>query len=304
MHLPPPAINRIQQLLIFLLQGAPPQLARPGQLSFIGVEFLVQDHESPDLRISRQRLVDRAQLAADNVVHFLALRQIDISGEGDAPLLRPARDILKIDHDDRRDEIHIGAADSHHVLHVGAEFAAALDVLRAELFAGRQLNQVLDALQVDQVARLLVHVARVAGVIPALDIERLAGLLGPLVVAFETRSGADEDLLILRDLDLDPRHDDADRLEAHVPAQMHRAEGFGRAVELPQLNADGAEETDNIRAQHRARRQHIARPRQPQLVAQRLEDGVFAQPAQQAQRRRNRLMLVFQINRAISDRHE
>ena len=151
---------------------------------------------------------------------------------------------------------------------------------------------------------LLIHVAGIARVVPTLAIQRFAGLLRLLVIAFEARFGADQNLLILGDLDLDAGHDHTHRLEAHIAAQVHRAEGLGRAVKLPQFNPDRAEEADNIRTQHRPRRQHIPRPRQAELVPQRLKNRVLAQPARQSQRRRNCAVFIFQVDSPIGDRHE
>ena len=61
---------------------------------------------------------------------------------------------------------------------------------------------------------------------------------------------------------------------------------------------------NNITAQHGAGRQHVAGADQTQLVPQGFKDGILPQPAQQAQHRRDRKMLVFEVYGAVGDRHK
>ncbi len=65
------AIERVDQIGEFLVDDLAADLAGAGQLSVVGVEFLVQDQEAVDLatrqhRVGRDRAVDLFHMALDH----------------------------------------------------------------------------------------------------------------------------------------------------------------------------------------------------------------------------------------------
>ena len=65
--------------------------------------------------------------------------------------------------------------------------------------------------------------------------------------------------------------------------------GLGRAVDLLQVDAEGAEEAERVGAERRAAGQAPARIAQAQLVAHRAVDQELAEPIAEPGRQRNRL---------------
>ena len=136
----------------------------------------------------------------------------------------------------------------------------------------------------------LVEEAGVAGVDPAV-LDRLPRRLGVLEVALEDAGAAEQYLARLRDLDLHPRHRGADRVEPDVTVPLHGHEhaGLGHAVELLDVDADGAEEDEDLGAEGLAGRVGDADAPHPQVVAQRPADEQATQGRQQPRQQRQRL---------------
>ena len=81
-----------------------------GQLAIVGIEFLVQDQEAPDLRTGQRRVfrqvaIDRGDIAGNQIVDFVAAGEVGIAGVSDAAPLRPVADRIEIDIDEARGEI-------------------------------------------------------------------------------------------------------------------------------------------------------------------------------------------------------
>src|SRR5204863_6609540 len=79
-----------------------------------------------------------------------------------------------------------------------------------------------------------VDLTQVTGVKPALGVERLSGLLGPVIIALHDVGAAHADLAVYGDLHLNLRQDRTDRAEtcpAGTAAGDHRS-GLGQAVPL------------------------------------------------------------------------
>src|SRR5208282_6771769 len=97
-------IERIDQGFETLADDAAAHFARAREFAVIGVQFLVQDQETADLRASEMRF--RRQVAVHlgyairyQIVHRLLRRQLLIAGRGDATLLGPISDRFGVDVD-------------------------------------------------------------------------------------------------------------------------------------------------------------------------------------------------------------
>ena len=115
----------------------------------------------------------------------------------------------------------------------------------------------------------VVDLGDVAGAEPAVRAEHLSGRLGVLEVALEDRLAADQQLPVLRQLDLDARQRPADRAEAVGLVRVRRSGGraLGQPVALDQEDVDRVEELGDLGRERRA-----AGDRQPQPAAEPLLD--------------------------------
>jgi len=111
------AIDRVDDVAVFLADHAAAHLAGAGQLAVIGVQLLVQQQEAADALRLRQAGIHRLDLAADQAIDLLARRQVGVGGEGDAALLRPFRDDREADADDRR-QVRPAMAQDHRLADV------------------------------------------------------------------------------------------------------------------------------------------------------------------------------------------
>ena len=106
----------------------------------------------------------------------------------------------------------------------------------------------------------VVELADVAGVEPAVRVDRLGGRLGLVVVALHDVRAARQDLAVLGDLHLDARHRPPDRAEAPAAAAVDADDrrGLRQAVALVDLHAGADEELRELARERRAARDREA----------------------------------------------
>jgi hypothetical protein len=123
------------------------------------------------------------------------------------------------------------------------------DVVRGEHGAVGQLAHILGAVDDLQVA-IGVEKPGVAGHEITLGIDRFGGGVGALVVFLEQHRPLDQHLAVVGNLDLDAGRRQPDRIGLDRPIRLQTdvGAGFGLAVELLEVDADGAVEAEQIGA--------------------------------------------------------
>src|SRR5690349_1745645 len=119
-----------------------------------------------------------------------------------------------------------------------------------------------------------ISIAAVARMEPPFFVQRFGGFLSILEIAAERRAAAYPDFAIRTKLHFHTRRSRANGGKLYVAVVVHRRRlDFRRAVQILQLGAHRAEETQHVRAECRSRRKRMAHPRHTDLVSQRLEDS-------------------------------
>ena len=133
----------------------------------------------------------------DQVLHRLRPGQAGVVAERDVAVLGELLDVLEVDHDDRR---QVGAlvADHDRVGDVGRELQLVLELARRDVLAAGGDDDVLHPVGDPEVAVAVLH-ADVAGVQPAVGIDRLGRLLRLVEVAHEDVPAAHQQLARSRD---------------------------------------------------------------------------------------------------------
>src|SRR5207302_2759382 len=95
-------IERLDEALVTLGDDAAAHLAGAGQFAVIGVQFLVQYQEAPDLRggeagLRSEVAVGLLDATLDQIVDQLVAGQLLVGGISKAAPLRPVADRLEID---------------------------------------------------------------------------------------------------------------------------------------------------------------------------------------------------------------
>ena len=157
-------------------------------------------------------------------------------------------------------------ADHHRLADVRAELQLVLDEGRREPRAVGEPQDVGEPVDHDQVAPV-VHEARVPRAQPAVT-DRLRRGLGILVVAEEDVLACDEDLAALGDAHARPRRGLAQRLGADIGVGVQHADArrLGLAVHLLEVEPNGPEEPEDLRAEGGAARVGVADAREAELV--------------------------------------
>ena len=266
-------VQRVDQHRVLLGDEAATHLARARQLVVVGIELLVQDQEPLHLRIGETGLAGELGIhlldaAADQLVHGGLRRKIGVAGVGNAAPLGPVADRADVDVDERAHAVAVGA-EHDRFLDVREELELVLDVVRREHRAGRELADVLRAID-DLQLTARVDEAGVAGVEVAVGVDRLGGRIGPLVVLLQQHRPAHQHLARVGDLELDAgrRLADGVEMDAAVRLQAHVRACLGRAVELLQVDADRTVEAEQVRPDRSARRVGDANARHAEHVAQ------------------------------------
>src|SRR5690606_35302257 len=222
-----PRIERLHERSVLLADEPAPHLPRAGELAVVGVEFLVQDEEPVDLRVGELRVLRQIGV---NALHALAHELVDlrlggevgVAGVGQVAPLGPVPHRLGVDVDEGADTV-AAVPEADRLAHERKELQLVLEVLRCEERAVGEAADILHAVDDLHVA-VLVEVAGVARVVPALGVQRLEGGLRVLVVLLEKPGAADEELALRRELELDPRHRGPDRVGPHLAVRLHADE--------------------------------------------------------------------------------
>src|SRR5580765_234476 len=280
-------IQGVDQRAVLLADVAPAHLARTRQLAVVGVELLVKDEEAPDLRTAEGRIagevaVDRLDATAQKVVHGGLRSEVDVPGVRQAALLGPVADRLHVDVDDGADHFAL-VPEADGFLDVGKELELVLEIFGREQCAVCEPAYVprpVDDLEVS----VGIEVAGVAGVEEAFGIDRLASLIGPLVVPAHDPRGANQHFAGIGDAHLDARHGPADGLKADLSRRVHahRHAGFRHPVELLEVDTYRAVEVEQVGPDCLAAGVGHADARQAEHVLQRPVHQQAAQAVEQA----------------------
>src|SRR6516165_2813607 len=299
-----PAIERVDHRLVFFADEAAANLAGTRHLVVVGVELLVEQHEAADARRIRQAGVAFANLVADQRTHARVATQILIRAVSDALAFGPCADRLAVDGYHRRDEWPV-VAERDRFADERAEFELVLDELRRERLATVELADVLGAIDDHQVAARIDE-AGVAGAQPAVCRHSVAGRLRLLVIALEHAGRAHQHLARGIDAHLDAGADAADGIWIGLGVGLQRddAAQLGCAVNLLEVDAEGAEETERVGAERRATGIGPTHAAQPQAIAHRPVDDELAQRELQLERKRHLLAVVAQEFGTLGDAPE
>src|SRR6516165_9241380 len=160
------AVNRFDDVGVFLVDDAAADLARARQLAIVGVEFLVEQEKAGDALRRRQRGVYRFDFLLQQRVNLLARRKVGIGRKGDPVFLRPFRNDREADADHRRERLAAGA-EHDRLGDIGRKLQLVFEILRREALAARGLCEILDAVD-DHELLAVVEIAGVAGIQPAI----------------------------------------------------------------------------------------------------------------------------------------
>ena len=167
-------------------------------------------------------------------------------GELDALVGRPHRRDLRVE---RHQGGHEGSVvtDGRGLRHQGDQLEGRLQVGGADVLAARGDDQLLLAVDDAQVA-VLVDLADVARVQPAVLVDRLGGLLRVVQVALADQTTPAADLAVREDLELHTRQRAADGAGLDLePLEGHGPGVLAHPVDLGERDADRAEPGDQLR---------------------------------------------------------
>ena len=251
-------VDGVDDLLVAFVDEGATELPGAGQFAIVGVEFLEEEKEFPDLLAIDQGLVDVPHLALDEVVHGRFGGKIGIGGEGDLAFFGPFGKDGKPNADDGR-QVFPPRAEDNGLADEGGELEFVFDILGGELAAIGLDGDVLHAID-DHQPPGGIEVPGVASVHPAIAHVGLIGG-GVFVIADEHVGVAGDDLadailVRLADHDLAVPERDADGVVIGLTAgrrlQGVGADELGLAVELAQRNTHGEEELEGVGPEGRA----------------------------------------------------
>ncbi|MNT08403.1 hypothetical protein D3C72_1431450 [compost metagenome] len=116
--------------------------------------------------------------------------------------------------------------------------------------------------------------------VPAVFAQHLGRGLGVLVVFLEQPFGLDQDFAVVCHFDLDTADRIAHRVGKYLVVWLDADKhgGFGRSIQLLEIDADGAEEGEQVRPDRLAGGIGHAHPAETHVVAQRAKHHPVAQP--------------------------
>src|SRR5438093_4900775 len=215
-------VRRVQLLDLggeVLLAHPPLELQGRRDLAVLGREVAVDDGEPLDLLEARVAAVDLLDDALDE--------HSDV-----AVAQAPFRDLLLVERDQRGD-VGTAVADDERLRDEPGRLQLVLEVLRRDVLAARGDDDVLLAVGHPKES-VVVELADVAAVEPPVAGQDRSRRLLVLQVAREDRVGADQNLAVLRDLQLatGQRRPHGAEPEAVGPVDRRRRGDFGEAVPL------------------------------------------------------------------------
>src|SRR5829696_2969258 len=240
------------------------------ELALLLGEIVVEDREALDLLDLRVLPVGLVEDGLDEGPDLLVLRERGRVAV-DAVLLGPRRHLLLVERDER-DWVGTAVAVHHGLGDVARLLEVVLEVRGGEVLAARGDDDVLLA-ACDREEAVVVDLAEVAGMQPALVVEDLLGRLLVRPVAREDAGAAHEDLAVPRDRHLDALERLADGAEAEVvgPVDRPEADRLRHPVALHDRHARRVEELEDLLGDRRGAGRRLAHLAAEQ-VAHRLEE--------------------------------
>src|SRR5919204_1455913 len=278
-----PRVHRLDLGRVLLADRLALELHRRRQLVAAREPVARQDRELLDLLDARELDVGGLDALADGGEHAL------VGGERlerdvlDALLLSPGRGEVAVE-DDQGGVVRPGVADAARLADERARrLQRRLDVGRRHVLAGRADDELLLAVDDAHVA-VLVDLGDVAGVQPAVRVDRLPRELWLVAVAQHDDPAAHEQLAVFAEVELDVRRRRADRPDLDAPRRVDRAgaAGLRHPPQLGERHADRVEELDHLdRGRGRAdvdrldgvEAEHLAQAREDLLVGPRDAGG-------------------------------
>ena len=141
---------------------------------------------------------------------------------------------------------------------------------------------------------ILLKIAGIASTQPPVR-QGFGGRFGFVEIAIEHTFRAQEDFTVLVNLRLDTRHGLADGMQAHLVGGLHRGDRavLGLAVELAQLDPEGAVEHEGIFANRLATGKRIPQAAHAELILDRTENESLPQKTAQWFQRTTTLAVQF-----------
>ena len=272
------AIQGVHQHLVLVGDVATPDLVGAGEFAVIGIQLFVQHQKAADLAAREQVVhaqvgIDFFHAVLDQGVDLGFLRQVGIARIRQVVPLSPVAHGVKVnvDHD-----AHFFAlvAIGHHLFDEGEELELVLHILGRKhgpvVVAPLDAAHVFDAVDDLEVAAGI-QKPRIAGVVPTIGAEHLGGGFGVFVIALEQARRLDQDFTVVGHLDLYTRARHTHGIGARfvVGLQTHKHGGLGRAIQLFEVDADGAVKGEQIGANGLTGGIGHTHPRHAQVVAQR-----------------------------------
>jgi hypothetical protein len=96
-------VQSLDDVRVALRDDAAPNLARTRHLGVVGVQLLVEEHESLHARSSRQSCIGAPDLVGDESIDLRFLGEVRVGRIGDIVVFRPFADVRHIDIEQRRD---------------------------------------------------------------------------------------------------------------------------------------------------------------------------------------------------------
>ena len=232
----------------------------------------------------------RSTSAGDQRLHLGRARQARVVAERDVVVLGEFLDVLQIDHDDGG-QVGAAVADDDGVGDVGRELELVLELARRDVLATGGDDDVLHAIGDPEIPVAVLR-ADVAGVQPAVGVDRLGRLLGLVQVAHEDVLAADQQLAGRRvelHLVVRARRADHPRLDPRRRRVGRRTAALGHSPDLDHRHAEGEVPADEVGRDRRRTGDEEARP----VDADQLPDVVEREAPRQRelplQRRADRL---------------
>lgn len=244
-------IHASDQRLVALEDLAPLQLESGREHVVVLGELLGDDLEFLHLLVRGQFLLDPRQFFLGPLQDFWMATEL---GPGEGGILRggefPTHDLLV--EDQEGDQVGLAVAEDRGLQEPRALLQRLLDHRGDDVLAVGGDEHLLDA-ALDVKIAVLVDVALVAGVEPAILVDRLAGGL-LAVVAPHQGAAPHQNLVVVAQLDLDAAERQAHRADLVAAARVDADGGrdLGQAVALQDLDPDGLEELDHFRVDGRA----------------------------------------------------
>jgi hypothetical protein len=306
-------VQAIDQRQVLVGDEAAADLVGTGQFTVIGVELLVQHQEAADLAARQQFVrgqvgIDLLDAVLDQCVDLGLLGQVGVTGVRQVAALGPVADGIHVDVDHHADLV-AAVTVGHHLLDVREELQLVFDILgrkhRAVVGTTLDAADVLDAVDDLQMA-MRIEEAGVAGVVPTIRGQYFGGCGRVLEILLEQARRLDQDLAVVRHLDLDAGDRHAHRVGARrvVGLQADEHRGLGGAIELLEVDADGAVELEQVRPDRLAGGIGHPHAAQAEVVAQGPIDHPVAQAIQQAVGQAQRLAVHAVRADPAGQRHE